>query len=68
MNMKECTITQQQPGEKRADNHDVLANEQPFGRMGQREANASAARSLPPDEISFVTCSQPVIDGGLTAH
>jgi hypothetical protein len=51
MNMMECPITKQQPEEKRADNDEVLANEQPFGRMGQREANASAARSLPPMKI-----------------
>ena len=49
-----------------ADNDDVLANEQPFRRMGRREANASHA--LSPDENSFVTCSQPVIDDGLTAQ
>jgi hypothetical protein len=51
MNMMECPITQKQPGEKRADSDKVLANEQPFGRMGRREANASAAHSLPPMKI-----------------
>ena len=48
MSMKECTITKKQPGEKMADNEDVLAQAQPFGRMGRPEAIALLLHAISP--------------------
>jgi hypothetical protein len=48
MNVKECTITKKQPGEKMADNEDILAHAQPFGRMGRPEAIALLLHALSP--------------------
>ena len=48
MSMKERTITEDQPGEKMADHEDVLAQAQPFGRMGRPEAIALLLHALSP--------------------
>jgi NAD(P)-dependent dehydrogenase (short-subunit alcohol dehydrogenase family) len=68
MNVKACTVTKKQPGEKMADHEDVLAHAQPPGRVGRREAITSAARSLASDETSFATGLLLVIDSGLSAQ
>jgi len=48
MSMKERTITEDQPGEKMTDHEDVLAQAQPFGRMGRPEAIALLLHALSP--------------------
>jgi 2-keto-3-deoxy-L-fuconate dehydrogenase len=54
--------------EEQGESLDALAARQPLGRLGTAEEMAAAALYLASPEAGFVTGSQMVVDGGLTAR
>jgi NAD(P)-dependent dehydrogenase (short-subunit alcohol dehydrogenase family) len=54
--------------EEQGESLDALAARQPLGRLGTAEEMAAAALYLASPEAGFVTGSQLVVDGGLTAR